>query len=266
MRRMLFTIVALAGCNNPTYLPEHRPLETQVNMMMGAQNNGLQTDTDLYVIPVRRPSQDEMRALTAEQNQKGLMMPVPWVGTRDFDIEIAYSLKNLDATPVKVQLQLSGGNEFGDYVPANYVDLTANAEDQVPPPPLMGGTPIDLAANETKAGVFREDDIYEASLDLEAITRYPDPAAVMSAPFVVIVHNSTASRVGLENIPPNDVTPAMVRYNFSLSANGHVVLDYSVRVRDHAGKLALPTDKNLYVKTDAVLAPPVAPPAAPAMP
>jgi len=259
---MLLTVVALAGCNNPTYLPEHRPLETHVMMVMGRPDTGQQTDTDLYVLPVRRPTQAEMKALVDEQKQKGLMMPIPWAGTRDFDIEFSYSLKNLDATPVKVQLQVSGGNEFGDYIPADYIDPTQNAEDQEPPPPLMGGTPIDLLANETKAGVFREDDIYEASLDLEAITRYPDPAAVLSTPFVVIVHNSTASKVGLENIPPNDVTPAMVRYSLLLSANGHVSLDYSVRVRDHSGKLALATDKNLYVKTDAVLAPPVAPPAA----
>jgi len=58
----------------------------------------------------------------------------------------------------------------------------------------------------------------------------------------------------------------MVRYSFSLSANGHVVLDYSVRVRDHAGKLALPTDKNLYVKTTPCWRAVAPPAAAQAMP
>jgi len=56
------------------------------------------------------------------------------------------------------------------------------------------------------------------------------------------------------------VTPAHVRYQFTVTADAHVIMNYSVRVRDHNGKLAKPTDMNLYVSTDATLAPPVAPP------
>jgi hypothetical protein len=57
------------------------------------------------------------------------------------------------------------------------------------------------------------------------------------------------------------VTPAFVRYAFTLGANGHVVFDYTVRVRDYSGKLASVDDKNLYVNTASTLAPPAAPPA-----
>ena len=210
---------------------------------------------------MRRPTKDEAAALVAEQKRLNLTMPVPWAGTRDFDIQVEYSLKNLDAMPVQAFLTVTGGNEFGDYQPALYIDPTANPEDQETPPPLMGGSPIALDANEVKAGVFREDDLAEASLDLEAITRYPDPTAVMQTPFRVIEHNSTASTIGLEAIPKGDVTPSMARFQFVLASSGHVVLDYSVRVRDHSGKLAAPTDKNLYISTDAVLAAPAAPPA-----
>jgi hypothetical protein len=141
----------------------------------------------------------------------------------------------------------------------NFIDPNANPEDQAPPPPLLGGSPIKLAAGAVYTGVFREDEVAEAGLDLEAITRYPD-TDIMATPFEVIEHNSTASNVGLTNIPKNDVTPAMVRFAFTLSADAHVVMDYTVRVRDHAGKLALPTDKNLDVSTAAALAPPVMPP------
>src|SRR5262249_31694187 len=134
MRRILLLVTVAAGCNNPTYLPEHRPLETQMPTMMGQM--GYQSDTDLYVLPVRKPTRDERAALRAEQMAKNLPMEVPWAGTRDFDIEIEYSIKNLDAQPVQAFFTVVGGNEFGDYVPMMYIDPTANQEDQTPPPPL----------------------------------------------------------------------------------------------------------------------------------
>jgi hypothetical protein len=252
-------LVALAGCNEPTYLAERRPLETRPAAMGG----GYAADDDLYVLPVRRPSSDERRAVTDEQHRRALALPVPWAGTRDFSIEIEWSVKNLDAQPVQAFFTINGGNEFGDYVPSLYIDPTAPAEDQVPPPPLLGGTPLDLAAHETRLGVFREDELDEAALDLEAITRYPDGDGAAAAPFKVLVRRSSADRTGLGGIPPSDVTPAVVRLALHLSAGGHVACDYSVRVRERGDKLADPTASNLYVSTKAMLAPPVAPPVMP---
>ena len=77
---------------------------------------------------------------------------------------------------------------------------------------------------------------------------------------MVIEHRSSVSGIGLEGVPANDVTPAHVRYAFTLNADAHVIMDYAVRVRDHNGKLAKPTDKNLYVNPAATVAPPIAPP------
>jgi hypothetical protein len=267
MRWLLLALVfggATAGCNNPTYLFQRRPLETQADAM----NQGAFTaDVDLYVLPVRRPSQDERRALTQERMRLGLPMNVPWVGVRDFDIEIQWSIKNLEPTAVTASFTVSGGNEFGDYDPGQYVDPTVIEEDQVAPPPLLGGTPIELAANEVRSGMFREDDLLEAATDLEAIIRYPAGGDTLATPFQVLVRHSSASRIGLESIPGNDVIPAMVRFALNLAADGHVVLDYNVRVRDHSGKLAAPpATGNLFVSVDADVAPPVAPPASATMP
>jgi hypothetical protein len=256
--RLLLTAVGIWGCNTPTYLPEHRPLETMLDPMSG----GYADDTDLYVFPVRKPTRDERMALRSEQQSRGLMMPVPWVGTRDFAVQIEYSLKNLEAKTVTAYLTANGGNEFGDYVPSQYIDPTQNVEDQTPPPPLLGGSPVTLAPNETRELVFREDQIAEASLDLEAITRYPDNGNVLATPFMVIAHDSTASRIGLDSIPASDVTPLMVRYQLGLSADGHVACDYSVRVRilgNPDDKLGTPNGTNNYVPTGATLTPPANP-------
>src|SRR5581483_10629304 len=132
MRGILVLSFGIAtGCNDPTYLQETRPLDTQMPMaMMGMAANGAQTDTALYVLPVRRPSMSERQSLQTEQMKKGLPMQVPWAATRDFDIEIEWSLKNLESTPTTTSLTLLGGNEFGDYQPMLFVNPNANAEDQ----------------------------------------------------------------------------------------------------------------------------------------
>ena len=186
------------------------------------------------------------------------MLPdaVPWAQARDFDIEIEWSIKNVDTTKTTVILALDGGNEFGDYVPGAYIDPNANAEDQTPPPDLVTTEPLVIEAGATASGVFREDDLQESAVDLEAITRYPSGGDALATPFVVIEHRSSISQIGLEGVPRHDVTPAHVRYQFTVNADAHVIMDYTVRVRDHNGKLAKPTDKNLYVSTDGDAAPP----------
>jgi hypothetical protein len=256
--RYFAVVLSLSACNTPSYLNQHRPLETMADPMGG----GFATDTDLYVLPVRRPNQDERKQLQDDQRARGLMMPVPWVGTRDFALQIEYSVKNLEDHTVTAYFSANGGNEFGDYDPNLYIDMAANAEDQTPPPALLGGSPIVLQKNQTYEGVFREDQISEASLDLEAITRYPANGDVMATPFMVIAHDSTASKIGLESIPAKDVTPLWVRYQLNLSADGHVVCDYNVRVRvlgDPDDKLSSPTAQRLYVSTAAMVTPPANP-------
>jgi hypothetical protein len=264
---MLATATTLVACNNPVYVNQRRPLGTMEDPMNA--NGGFTADRDLFVLPVRQPTMEEARRLNDEQMRLGLMDPIPWAAQRDFQIQIDWSLKNLEDREVTATFTINGGTEFGDYDPTMYVDPTVPENDQVVPPNLLGGTPITLEPNQTLNGLFREDELAEAGLDLEAITRYPDPANVLATPFRVLTRRASASRVGYEQIPPNDVTPAMVRYILTLGADGRVALDYGVRVRDPNGKLLRPLEPNNdegYVSTAGTLMPPVAPPAAMMMP
>ena len=220
---------------------------------------GFANDFDLFVVPVRLPYGFEARAKLAEQMKLGLMQPVPWVQIGDFDIEVSWTMKNLDNAAVDASFLMDGGNEFGDYNPQRYFNPAVPANEQVLPPDLVGGAPQHLLANEIRSGVIREDDIHEMAIDLEAITRYPSPGNVAGTPFIVRTHDSQVSPLGLEGVPKNDVTPQMVRFIFQLSASGHVALDYSVRIRDHVGKLAPMTAPRLYVSTAAVLPAPAGP-------
>jgi hypothetical protein len=258
---LAFIVLAACGCNDPTYLGENAPVETQPAAQ--GMTGGFAPATGLYVLPVRKPTQTERQALQTLQQQLMLPDAVPWAQARDFDIEIEWSVKNVDTTMATVIVALDGGNEFGDYVPGAYIDPNANAEDQAPPPDLLTSEPLLVAAGAMTTGVFREDDLQESALDLEAITRYPSGGDTLGTPFMVIEHRSNVSRIGLESVPAGDITPAHVRYAFTVTADAHVIMDYVVRVRDHHGKLAKPTDKNLYVNRAATLAPPAAPPPMP---
>jgi hypothetical protein len=250
MRARLFflMVAAAAGCNDPVYLDQHHPLETRVAAM-----GGYADDFDLFVVPVRLPYGFEARAMQQETMRLGLMMPVPWARLSDFDIEINWTMKNLDNQAVDASFFMDGGNEFGDYAPQRYYNPLVPAANQVLPPDLVAISPTHLQANEIRSGVIREDDIHEMAIDLEAITRYPSPGDIAGTPFIVRNHDSTVTNLGLEGVPKTDVTPAMVRFAFHLAAGGHVALDYSVRIRDHVGKLAPITAPRLYVSTAALL-------------
>jgi hypothetical protein len=264
MRRLILLCSLSAACNNPVFIGERRPLATTdptaMQTMAGAM--GVQPDTDVFVVPVRQPTDKEMQQLADAQTALGLMMPVPWAQLGDFDIEVEYSIKNLEDTDVTAKLSLDGGSEFGDYNPALYVDPNANPDEVTPPPHLMGGTPVTIPAQGTVLGIFREDQFTEAGKDLEAITRYPDPANVMDAPFKVLTRRSSADTTGYENVPANDIIPAMTRLAFTLTSDSHVAMDYTVRVRDHNNKLYHPVEANPpdgWVSIAAQLTPPYAP-------
>jgi hypothetical protein len=229
---LVAAVAAAAGCNQPTYLQETRPLET--TMAMGG---GYAGDTDTFVLPVRAPTVQEQAALMTEQMKLGLQQPVPWIGVRDMPVEVQYTLKNLEDREVTVNFTLGGGNEFGTYDPLLFYD--PNDPEAIAPPPLAGTTPIHLAANETRSLVFREDQIAESAVDIEAIVRFPSMPA-LSTPFKVLNSRSDVNRIGLETVPANNVTPQQLVLQFNLTADGHVMCNYVVRTRDLKGRLAPP--------------------------
>ena len=257
---LLALALAACGCNDPVFLHETAPLQN-APAAAGSGMTGYAAANVLYVLPVRKPTSDEQKALVADQKARKLTMPEPWAQLRDFDIEIEYSVRNADTMTQTVIVSLNGGNEFGDYVPDNYINPDVDEDEQTQPPDLIAGIPLTIPPGGVAEGVFREDNLHESAIDLEAITRYPGMDGIMATPFEVIEHLSTVSKVGLDGVPADDVTPAHVRYALTMTATGHAFLDFTVRVRDLHGKLGTPGAKDLYVSTAATLTPPAAPPA-----
>jgi hypothetical protein len=260
--------VAAVGCNDPTYLyttcdpkkpngpSNHCPLETKQAMMGGK----FMSDTDTFDIHIRRCTSDEKYALTQEYNalhaRWATLKKAPFAGVRDLAVEVEYHVENLGDDPVRAFFQLTGGDEFTEYndtgagcVPAAHAAMGTGPcaydpqgfvdpfdENAVVPPPLAGDSPVDLGPHEARDLVFREDEIAEAALDLEAIVRYPSTPPE-STPFKVLTTRSDVSRVGLDNLPIGDITPQIVHLTFTLVAEGHVTASYVVRVRDFHGRV-----------------------------
>jgi hypothetical protein len=98
-----------------------------------------------------------------------LAVEVPYVKLEDVDISIEWSVKNLLDCDAQATFNINGGNEYFFYDPTVFV---IDPDEDEEPPPLIGNmAPVSVPASATVTGVFREDQIREAAIDLELITR-----------------------------------------------------------------------------------------------
>lgn len=225
-------VLALAGCTeDPRYMKRGTVLET------GLQDGDPALAMDTIVLPIRPETMEEMMKRAELEALAG--MPVPLVGLDDLSVSIEWILKNLSDTDGTARIHVNGGNENFIYVPLAFV---IDPEEDEEPPPLMGDIPIPVPALGTVSGVFREDQVREASIDLDLIT------AGGSNPFAAILqqNDDLAPLVGDGGplvLPvavrdrAEELIGQMIQFDILLEANRHMVLEYAVRVRDHSGIL-----------------------------
>ncbi|MCG8422344.1 MAG: hypothetical protein MJE77_30865 [Proteobacteria bacterium] len=196
---------------------------------------GPDDDPDLavgqLVLPIRIERTAEHMKRMELATQSGLA--VPYVRLNDLSLSIEWTVKNLSADDGTARISVNGGNESNFYVPDDF----ALSRDEVPPP-LMGGIPLPIPANGTISGVFREDEVREAAIDLTLITRagYNAFAAVLEQ------HDDIDDFVGGDNglaVPEQfrdraeEFVGSLVQFDVSFEANRHMAVEYTVRVRDH---------------------------------
>ncbi len=180
----------------------------------------------------------------------------PLVRLDQLDISIEYTIENLSDEPGQARIHVNGGNQYFYYVPEEFVVPAAPGEEEdPPPPPLSGDIPIDVAAGDTITGVFREDQLREAAIDLEIITR----GGVNPFAALLSVHEDIQNVLDVPYIPvdpENPMPPTLslpiaafshfVRFDITFESDRHMVLRYAVRVREnepllHAEGLDAPT-------------------------
>lgn len=198
---------------------------------------------------------------------------LPLVRLDQIDVSIEWTIRNLSDQPGEARINVNGGNQYFIYLPDNFI--IADEEEEAVPPPLAGNIPIDVPALGDVSGVFREDTIREAALDLDLITRG------LVNPFAALLINhediKNTSEIDFSPYPPDqDPPPAppapmpieifaqFVQFDVTFTASQHMILEYSIRVRDpdgvlHDELLGAPAGE-LMVFTPAIYVPPVAAP------
>jgi hypothetical protein len=244
---LLVTALGLPGCaNDPVYIPAPMTMEAGTADMMGM----LTEAKAQLVLPIKTETASDAMKRTALSTELGVA--VPYVKLGDIEIEVEWTITNLDATqrpennPYRAKIQLNGANELYAYDPSTIV-YSIGDEDAPPTPGLAGDIPIEVPAGGQVSGLFTEDQLREASIDLDQITRgnvNPFKAMLtisknaasfqpMTTPTLDINGNLTQSPTG--DPIPRAAFAAITRIDLVFKPNAHMVLDFTVRVRDLRG-------------------------------
>ena len=239
---MTLATVASAGCTeDPRYLDGPLPIEGGLVDAMGEPIAAVGTLT----LPIKLETMEDAaeRAMLATE----LGVAVPYVRLQDLAISIEWQLTNLDARPGKARIKVNGANELFLYEPS-MLELGDGDEDSPEAPSLAGDIPIDVPASGSVTGVFREDQLDEVAIDLDQITRgniNPFRATLQVDEEAEQFQPMTLPDPLMPDVPPVPMGPAiprrafagLVRVDLSLEASSHMMLTYSVRVRDLRGLL-----------------------------
>jgi hypothetical protein len=246
-RALVFMSVVLAGsggcANDPFYLDSPNTLDAGGDDGMG----GLTQAKDSLVLPIKPETTKDAQTRNALAAKLGVM--VPYVKVGDLDIEVEYTIQNLDTMPGTVQVELNGANEWFVYDPSVIV-LDPGNNEAPPTPGLQGDIPIDVPAGQSVTGVFREDQLLEASVDLDQVTRgnvnpfratleinKNDPSFQPLSMYVppAVPGQDPPAQTPVGPIIPRAAFAEMIRVDMVFKPDRHMTMTYTVRVRDHRG-------------------------------
>jgi hypothetical protein len=239
---VLSSMLAAAGCaNDPTYLQAPMSMEAGVADMTGMKAEA-RASLQLPIKTETAADKTKRDALAAK-----LGVAVPYVKVGDLEIDVEWTIKNLDTMPGQAKIQLDGANELFSYDPTLIV-LSADDEEAPPTPGLSGDIPINVPAGGTVSGLFTEDQLREASIDLDQVTRgnvSPFAAVLTVSKNAVSFQPLDAPNPADPNFVQTPLGPAipreafaeMIRVDLVFKPDTHMTLDFNVRVRDLRGIL-----------------------------
>lgn len=192
-------------------------------------------------IPIRAPREDEAQALG-----EGAY----WAHRGDFELELSYSVRNLDtARSHMVSVTLNGVNPGYVYQPGFSVD-----EGEIFPDYAQWERTFILGPGETRSGIVREEEVDEIAVDLAALSSSPECQAIATR----IVHPTNQADRDPQSIAcvPEDI-PSLVAIQLGLRAVADVpppiVLEVSARARNIHDRLAAPGEERWEPPTPEII-------------
>jgi hypothetical protein len=188
------------------------------------------------------------RELQAEIDRTNPGVVVPLVRLEHYDISVEWIVRNLEPSMGTFRVDLNGANELAAY--DNSMIMRADDEDP-PPPPLAGDIPTTIGPmgtpEGTVSGVFREDQLREAAIDLDQISRANvNPFAAMltinknddefSERTPTVYDPTTGDTTGGEPtgvLIPEAAWRQLVRVDINFRPDRHMEIEFAVRLRVH---------------------------------
>lgn len=254
MRSLKFFVIAanLVGCaNDPVYMecPDNPTDPTCIKTLEAGMDDGtgMGTLTDAksrLQLPINVEKAVDATARATRAAELGIQ--VPYVKLGDIEVEVEWTITNLDGMEGLALIELDGANEFFTYDPS--MIKLSNDKEAPKTPGLDGNIPLHVPANGTISGIFREDQVREASIDLEQVTRANvnpfaatlrinknDLQIVPMTPYDPTMPD-LAPMPDPNAIPiPREAFANMIRIDLVFTPSRHMTLDYNVRVRDVRG-------------------------------
>lgn len=248
---ILMGLVGLGACANPTNQPQYVTCPeggADLCTLEAGTDDGTGTLVEAKG-SVHIPIKPEGDWKAADRDRRTELMntveagiEVPIYRLEHYDISVEWTVTNLTATMSQFRVDLNGANEAFTYDPSLIViDPT---DDEAPPtPPLAGNIPIDIGPNATLSGTFREDQLVEAAIDLDQISRgnvNPFRATLTTSrhddQFQPVTPYDYVTMTGGD--PTGPAIPSLawrqlVRVDIVFKPQTQMRIDYSVRVREH---------------------------------
>ncbi len=197
--------------------------------MATTRDNALYMSELRIELPIRPPSSDTLAMLRAQA--PGQMLPwsrLPWCQVHDYEIQVDWTVSNLDNNPAHVALTLNGFNEFDEYVP----QFSINEQDIIPDFAQWERT-FDLEPLGRKSGTIREEEMDEVATNLATVVN-----GAPNSNEVVYFENQSATDPRSQPYIPS-VLPALTGFRIGMRAAGavggpapNIVVEASVRIRD----------------------------------
>ena len=239
-------LAGFAGCaNDPVYIPAPMTMEAGVADMTGK----LSVAKSSLQLPIKTETASDKTARDALAAKLAPVL-VPYVKIGDIEIDVEWTIKNLDAMAKgSAKIELNGANEYFSYDPS-IINLDPGNDEAPPTPGLSGDIPInDIPPGGEVSGLFTEDELREAAIDLDQITRgnvNPFRATLTISKNAKTFQPMTPLMPVMEGqmaTPQTPVGPAIPREAFAeltridlvFKPTTHMTLDFNVRVRDLRG-------------------------------
>ena len=206
-------------------------------------------DLVLYIVetrvefPIIEPSEEALADLhsTVDEYEDLPFARLPWVMRGDIEIEIDFTLSNMDDARHEIAVTVNGINEFHEYLPGVSV-----IDDEVVADFAQWEKLYRLEPLERIHRTIREEDLDEVAVDLATVVN----GAPNSQQIVYFENKSSTDPRSQEFIP--EVVPGLigVRIGLRSTQTARMLLEASVRVRDVEERLADEDDRLLKVEPE----------------